>query len=218
MGNEKEIIARRVAQELKEGDVVNLGIGLPTLVSNYIPEGMDIILQSENGMVRMGPSPEAGKEDKNISNAGGKPVTALTGAAFFDSAMSFTIIRGGHVDVTVLGALQIDEEGSLASHIVPGKMIPGMGGAMDLIVGSKKVIVATTHTVKGDQPKILKKCTLPLTAKGKVNMIVTELCVIEMTPEGPVLREVAEGVTPEHVQSLTEAKLIFDPNMKTMAV
>ncbi len=217
MSNEKEIIAKRVAQELHEGNVVNLGIGLPTMVANYIPEGMDVLFQSENGMIRMGPKPEEGKEDLNICNAGGQYVTVLTGGAFFDSSMSFTIIRGGHVDVTVLGALEIDETGSLASHIVPGKMVPGMGGAMDLIVGSKKVIIATTHTVKG-KPKILKKCTLPLTAVGRVNLIVTELGVIEVTKDGLVLTEIAEGTTPEQVQELTEATLIISPNLKTMVI
>jgi len=213
--DKKEIIAKRIAKELQEGYVVNLGIGLPTLVANYIPEDMDIILQSENGMVRMGPSPKPGMVDPDITNAGGVPVTVLTGGAFFDSALSFTIIRGGHVDLTVLGALQIDETGSLSSHIVPGVRAPGMGGAMDLIVGSKRVIVATTHTLKDNEPKILKKCTLPLTAVGKVNMIVTELAFIEVTREGLLLKEVAKGVSVDHVQSLTEPTLIVDKGLST---
>lgn len=214
MKNEKEIIAKRIARELKEGYVVNLGIGLPTLVANYIPKDLDIILQSENGMVRMGPAPDKNNIDPNITNAGGIPVTMLTGGAFFDSALSFAIIRGGHVDLTVLGALQVDETGSLSSHIVPGERVPGMGGAMDLIVGSKRVIVATTHTIKG-RPKILKKCTLPLTAVSKVNMIVTELALIEVTGDGLLLREIAEGVTVDHVQSLTEPKLIVNQELFT---
>jgi 3-oxoacid CoA-transferase B subunit len=217
MSKEKEIIARRVAKELQDGYVVNLGIGLPTLVSNYLPEGLSVQLQSENGMIRMGPAPLPGEENPNITNAGAMPVTILPGGAFFDSALSFSIIRGGHVDVTVLGALQIDEKGSLASHIVPGKMVSGMGGAMDLIVGSKKVIVATTHTTKEGSPKILKECTLPLTAVHKVNLIVTELGVIEVSPEGLVLMEIAADVTPDYVQSLTEARLILSPTLKTMA-
>ena len=215
MINIKEKIARRVAWELKEGYVVNLGIGLPTLVANYIPDDFDIILQSENGMVRMGPAPAKGMEDVNITNAGGVPVTVLKGGAFFDSALSFAIIRGGHVDLTVLGALQIDETGSLSSHIIPGERVPGMGGAMDLIVGSKKVIVATTHIVTGGGLKILKKCTLPITAVSKVNVIVTELAYIEVTDKGLLLKEIAEDTTIEHVQSLTEPTLIIDENLKT---
>jgi acetate CoA/acetoacetate CoA-transferase beta subunit len=208
----KEIIARRAARELRDGDVVNLGIGLPTLIPNYIPKDMDIIFQSENGMARMGPKPEAGRENPDICNAGGQPATIETGGAFFDSAMSFAIIRGGHVDVTVLGALQVDETGSLASHIVPGKMVSGMGGAMDLMVGSRKVIVATTHTAKG-APKIVKRCTYPLTAVNKVNLIITELGVMEVTPEGLALREVSEGVTVEYIQSVTEAALIVEKDI-----
>ena len=217
MSKEKEIIAKRVAKELQDGYVVNLGIGLPTLVSNYLPEGLSVQLQSENGMIRMGPAPLPGEENPNITNAGAMPVTILPGGAFFDSALSFSIIRGGHVDVTVLGALQIDEKGSLASHIVPGKMVSGMGGAMDLIVGSKKVIVATTHTTKEGSPKILKECTLPLTALHKVNLIVTELAVMEVSPEGLVLTEIAADVTPDYVQSLTEARLRLSPALKVMA-
>ena len=217
MSKEKEIIAKRVAKELKDGYVVNLGIGLPTLVSNYLPEGLSVQLQSENGMIRMGPAPLPGEENPNITNAGAMPVTILPGGAFFDSALSFSIIRGGHVDGTVLGALQIDEKGSLASHIVPGKMVSGMGGAMDLIVGSKKVIVATTHTTKEGSPKILKECTLPLTALHKVNLIVTELAVMEVSPEGLVLTEIAADVTPDYVQSLTEARLRLSPALKVMA-
>ena len=202
----KERIARRAAQEVNDGDVVNLGIGLPTMVVNYAPEGVKFVLQSENGILGMGPMP-TGDPDMHIVNAGGKPVTALPGASFFDSSMSFTIIRGGHVDLTVLGALQVDEMGNLASHMVPGKMVPGMGGAMDLVVGSRKVVIAMIHTAKGT-PKILKKITLPTTAVSKVNMIVTELAVIEVTPGGLLLKELAEGVTPDEVRAQTEAELM----------
>jgi len=207
--NDREIIVSRVAKEVRDGMVVNLGIGMPTMVADYLPEGVKIILQSEIGLLGMGPAPEEDKVDANIVNAGGKPVTAKAGACFFDSAMSFVIIRGGHVDLTVLGALQVDAAGSLASHIIPGKMVPGMGGAMDLVTGSKKVIVAMTHTAKGDAPKILEKITLPATAVGKVNMIVTELCVIEVVPEGLRLIEVAPGRTAAQVQERTAAKLII---------
>ncbi|MDR1571988.1 MAG: 3-oxoacid CoA-transferase subunit B [Clostridiales Family XIII bacterium] len=212
---EKEIIARRVAQELRDGDVVNLGIGLPTMVADYIPEGVRIVLQSENGMLGMGRLATDDNLDKDIVNAGGVPVTAEPGAVFFDSAFSFSIIRGGHVDLTVLGALEVDETGSLASHIIPGKMVPGMGGAMDLVTGSRKVIIATTHTAKGNAPKILKRITLPATAVGKVNMIVTELAVIDVTDKGLLLKEIAEGKTVEDVQALTEATLLVAPDLKT---
>jgi len=205
--NLKEIIARRVAKELKDGDVVNLGIGLPTMVANYIPEEIDITLQSENGFVGIGPAPEAGKEHKDLVNAGGGHVTIHPGAAFFDSSTSFTIIRGGHVDVTVLGALQVDGKGNLANWMIPGKMVPGMGGAMDLVVGAKKVIVAMEHTAKGS-PKILKECNLPLTAAGQLNLIITEMGVMEVTKEGLVLKEIGEGYTVEDVKAATEAELI----------
>lgn len=207
--NERERIASRAAKELTDGMVVNLGIGLPTMVADFAPEGVKITLQSENGILGMGAVADDSNRDKDIVNAGGTNVTVKTGACFFDSAASFTIIRGGHVDLTVLGALQVDETGSLASHIIPGKMVPGMGGAMDLVTGSKKVIVAMTHTAKGNAPKILNKIGLPATAVGKVNMIITELAVIEVTPEGLVLKEIAEGTTVDEVQSLTEAKLII---------
>ncbi|MGF7057701.1 CoA transferase subunit B [Brassicibacter mesophilus] len=214
-GQIREVIAKRVAQELKDGDVVNLGIGLPTLVANYIPEGMDITFQSENGFVGLGPAPEAGKEDKDISNAGGQPVTILPGGAFFDSATSFAIIRGRHVDATVLGALQVDEKGNLANWMIPGKMVPGMGGAMDLVVGAKKVIVAMEHTAKGN-PKILKECKLPLTAAGQVDLIITEMGVIEVTDKGLVLTELGPEATVEDVKAATEAELIVSENLKKM--
>ena len=213
--NAKEIIARRVAKELKEGDVVNLGIGLPTMVSNYIKEDVDVLFQSENGLVGLGATPQKDKENYELINAGGEPVTILPHGATFDSAMSFSIIRGGHVDVTVLGSLQVDESGSLANWIIPGKMVPGMGGAMDLVVGAKKVIIAMTHTAKG-KAKILKKCTLPLTAVGEVNLIITELGVMEISDKGIILKEIAENINIEEIQKNTEAKLIIDKDLKIM--
>jgi len=211
----REIIAKRVAKEFKDGDVVNLGIGLPTEVANYIDKDVEVILQSENGFIGLGPAPEEGKEDKDLVNAGGKYVTIMPGGACFDSAMSFAIIRGGHVDATVLGALQVDEEGNLANWMIPGKMVPGMGGAMDLVVGAKKVIVAMEHTAKG-APKILKRCTLPLTAAKEVNLIVTEMGVIEVTDKGLVLKEIAPNTTVEEVIAATEANLIIANDLKVM--
>lgn len=211
----REVIAKRVAQELKDGDVVNLGIGLPTIVANYIPEDIDVVFQSENGFLGLGPAPEAGNEDKDLTNAGGQPVTIKPGGVFFDSAMSFAIIRGGHVDATVLGALQVDEKGNLANWMIPGKMVPGMGGAMDLVVGAKKVIVAMEHTAKGS-PKILKECKLPLTAAAQVNLIVTEMAVIEVTDKGLVLKELGPEATIEDVKAATEAELIIAEDIKTM--
>lgn len=213
----REVIAKRVAKELKDGDVVNLGIGLPTLVANYIPEGIDVTFQSENGFVGLGPAPEAGKEDKDLVNAGGQPVTINPGGAFFDSAMSFAIIRGGHVDATVLGALQVDQKGDLANWMIPGKMVPGMGGAMDLVVGAKKVIVAMEHTAKGN-PKILKKCNLPLTAAGEIDLIVTEMAVIEVTKQGLVLKELGPEATVKDVVAATEAELIISDDLKRMDI
>lgn len=213
----KEIIAKRVAKELKDGDVVNLGIGLPTMVANYIPEGIDIILQSENGFVGLGPSPEEENVDKDLTNAGGQPVTIHQGGAFFDSAVSFGIIRGGHVDVTVLGALQVDEKGNLANWMIPGKLVPGMGGAMDLVVGAKKVIIAMTHTAKG-KPKILKECTLPLTAVGQISLIITEMGVLEVTEEGLVLKEIGSEFTIEDIKAATEAEIIIADDLKQMDV
>lgn len=211
----KEKIARRVARDLNDGDVVNLGIGLPTMVADYVPEGIDITLQSENGILGMGPLADEDTLDKNLINAGGKNVTVLPGASYFDSAFSFLIIRGGHVDMTVLGALQVDVHGNLASHIIPGVMIPGMGGAMDLVTGSKKVVVAMTHTTKDGAPKILKEITLPATAIHAVDEIVTELAVIKVTDEGLLLAEVAEGVSVEEVIAKTEAPLKIADDLKT---
>ena len=211
----KEFIAKRIAKELKDGYVVNLGIGLPTMVANYIPDGINVILHSENGFVGLGPEPEIGMGHKDIVNAGGEYVTVMKGAAFFDSAISFGIIRGGHVDATVLGALEVDEKGNLANFMIPGKMVPGMGGAMDLVSGAKRVIIAMTHSAKGE-PKILKKCSLPLTASGRVNLIVTELAVIEVTPNGLLLKEIAPGVTMEDILRRTEASLIISDDLKIM--
>ena len=215
--NPKELIARRVAKELHDGDVVNLGIGLPTMVSNYIPDDVSITFQSENGMLGLGPTPLPGEEDYDLTNAGGQPVTMSIGGACFDSSTSFGIIRGGHVDATILGSLQVDEEGNIANWIIPGKMVPGMGGAMDLLVGAKKVIVAMQHASNG-KPKILKKCTLPFTAVKEVDMIVTEFGVMEITPKGIVLTEIAEGVTIEEIQAATEATLIISENLKLIEI
>ncbi|MGL5259670.1 MAG: 3-oxoacid CoA-transferase subunit B [Lachnospiraceae bacterium] len=205
----KEKIAMRVAKELKDGDVVNLGIGLPTAVASYVPNEIHIHLQSENGILGMGYTANAVGDDLNIVNAGGVPVSVEPGAVYFDSSVSFGIIRGGHVDITVLGALQVDGAGCLASHKIPGKMVPGMGGAMDLVTGSKKVIVAMTHTAKDGSPKILHNITLPATAVSKVNQIITELAVIEVTKEGLILKEVAEESSVEEVIEKTEATLIL---------
>jgi acetate CoA/acetoacetate CoA-transferase beta subunit len=213
----REVIVKRVAKELKDGDLVNLGIGLPTQVVNYIPEGVDVLLHSENGFVGLGPTPKPEDEDRKVVNAGAQPASHVKGAAYFDSAMSFTIIRGGHLDITVLGALQVDQKGNLANWMIPGKMVPGMGGAMDLVVGAKKVIVAMEHTAKGDA-KILKQCNLPLTAAGEVDMIVTEMGVMMVTPQGLMLTEIAPETTVEEIVSMTEAELIIAEDLKVMDV
>ena len=213
----REVIAKRAAKELHDGDVVNLGIGIPTLIPNYLPDGVEVTLQTENGAMGMGPTPAEGEQDKNLINAGGGYITLEPGACTFDSATSFAIIRGGHVNVSFLGALQVDEKGNLANWIIPGKMAPGMGGAMDLVVGAKRVILTMEHTQKGNH-KILKECTLPLTAAGQVNMIITEMGVMDITPEGIVLRELHPEFTVEQVQEATGATLIIDPNLKPMDV
>lgn len=215
MSDAKAIIANRVAKELKDGNVINLGIGLPTMVVNYLPEDVHIVFQSENGIMGMGPAAEPGKEDLDIMNAGAGYVTANPGAMFFDSATSFGIIRGRHVDATVLGALQVDKHGNLASWIVPGKMVPGMGGSMDLVVGAKKVIIAMQHTQKGNH-KILDECTLPYTAIKVVNEIVTEMGVMIVTPEGLLLTEYNPEYTVEQIQEATGTKLMISPDLKPM--
>jgi len=213
----QEYIAQRVAKELHDGDVVNLGIGLPTLVANYVPHDKAVMFQSENGFVGLGPTPSEENIDPYITNAGGKPVTIKKGGIFFDSATSFGIIRGGHVDLTVLGALQVDAQGNIANYMIPGKMVPGMGGAMDLISGARKVIVAMEHTAKGSL-KILNECNLPLTAANEVNLIVTEMGVIEVTDKGLVLKEINPEFTVEEVQAATEPKLIIAEDLKNIEV
>ena len=211
----REVIARRCAKELKDGFVVNLGIGLPTLIPNYLPEGVKVVLQSENGLLGLGPTPEEGKENKYLVNAGGGYISVLPGGSIFDSSTSFGIIRGGHVDVTILGAMQVDEQGNLANWILPGGKTIGMGGAMDLLVGAKEVILAMEHTAKG-KPKILKRCTLPLTAPHEVDMIVTEMGVMKVTPDGIVLSEINPDFTVDQVQQNTEATLIIPSDLKPM--
>jgi len=212
----KDYIAKRVAKELQDGDVVNLGIGLPTLVPGHLPEGVNLVLQSENGIIGTGPAPTPEEADPlYVTNAGGQPSSVLPGGSFIDSSVSFGLIRGGHVDVTILGALEVDEKGNLSNWIIPGKMVPGMGGAMDLVVGAKKVIVAMEHTAKG-APKILSECRLPYTAVNCVDMIVTEMGVIKVTKEGLVLCEINPEYTPEQVQEATEAKLIVADDLISM--
>jgi len=215
--DKRELIARRVSKFFKDGDLGNLGIGLPTLVANYLSSDIDVMLHSENGFIGIGPTPEPGTGDKDTVNAGGAPVTILPGGACFDSSMSFALARGGHVDVSVLGALEVDEKGDLANWNVPGKLVPGMGGAMDLVVGAKMVIIAMEHTTKEGAPRIVRKCSLPLTAVGVVNFIVTEFGVMEVTGDGLVLRELAPGVSVDDIQANTGATIIVPDDVGVMA-
>ena len=211
------VIAKRIAMELRDGMLVNLGIGIPTLVANYVPPGIHIFFQSENGLIGTGPIPADGLAQARLTDAGGRPVSAIPGACTFDSATSFGLIRGGHVDVTVLGGLQVDERGKLANWMIPGKMVPGMGGAMDLVTGAKRVVIAMQHTAKG-KPKIMRRCTLPLTSARSVDLVVTELAVIAFKDGRPTLVETAPGVSVEQVLAATEAELVVPAHVPNMHI